>query len=467
MKRIEWIIFFLIFGFSMLLRIWKYEQIPYQTDGDEMAYVFAGQSLVDFGEPISWSSFTYPQKQVYRHVVVGNKDLYSSGEYTLVRPWFDHPYLLPIIQGWTSQLFGYHFYSVPPSLIIRLPMLLLVAATLALTFAISRHLFGTTGGYFSLALMGFTPSLSFGQRMVVGDNLFIPLMLAALYCVLKKKHAIFPILFLGTAALSKITGLIAFPIALLPLVVVGEYKRAIKIACGGLLLFIGLLLFYGGFHGWTQFIIMITSQTYRLVGWSNPAFILSHPGFQNKAILDAGYYLILMFGIFPLLKEQKKQHRWIPIAVLLTGTLVWVTGAEQDMLGWYKLSFFTMLSISSGLMLEGGISSFASVLIWIAGINNIGLVRYPLHPLPSTETLRFVVGALLISTYVLQIIPSTIEKKIKHALLIGGFVFYGGVSLYTMHNYFQASCESRNCPSPEMTMGMGLKNMVKWVFQAR
>lgn len=465
MKRIEWVIFILIFGFSLLLRVWKYEQIPYQTDGDEMAYVFAGQSLVEFGEPISWSSFTYPKKQVYRHVVVGNKDLNAQGEYELVRPWFDHPYLLPIIQGWTSQLFGYHFYSVPPSLIYRIPMLLFAAATLALTFAISRHLYGIRGGYFSLALMGLTPSLSFGQRMVVGDNVFIPLMLAALYCVLKKKHAIFPILFLGMAALSKITGLIAFPIALLPLVITGEYKRAIKIGFGGFVLFIGLLSFYGGFHGWTQFITMMTSQTYRLVGWANPAFILSHPGFQNKPILDAGYYLILMFGIFPLLRDQKNQHRWVPIAVLLAGTLVWVTGAEQDMLGWYKLTFFTMLTISSGLMLEGGLSSFASILIWIAGINNIGLVKFPMHPLPSTETLRSVVGLVLVGTYLFHAFPQIFEKKLKNFVLISGFVFYGGVSLYTMHNYFRASCESKNCPSPEMTMGMGLRSLRKWIMQ--
>ncbi|MBI5151228.1 MAG: hypothetical protein HZA34_01510 [Candidatus Pacebacteria bacterium] len=459
MKKKELFMFLFVFIISMFIRFWRYEHIPYQTDGDEMAYVFAGQSLVEFGEPISWSSFSYPQSSTYKKVVLGNENLRANGEFTLVRPWFDHPYLLAVIEGWNSVIFGYHFPSIPPSLVVRIPMLFLAGATLILVFAVSRLLFGKTPALFSLALMGFTPSIAFGQRMVVGENLFIPLMLAALYCVLKKTRLVLPILLLAMAGLSKITGLLAIPVTMLPLILEKRYKTAAVLCLGSLGVFFSLYLFYAGFHGWQSFMIVMQTQTHRLVGWGNPAFILSHPGFHTWTLLDAGYYLILLFGLQPLLSPLKKERRWLVLSIIFSGILVWMTGAEQDMLGWYKLPFFTFLAISSGMIIEKGIPSFAVILVWMAAINNIGLVRYPFHPLPSSETLRFVVGTLLGGSFLLYSLPLSTEKSLKHTLLVAGFIFYAGVSIYTVDRFFAASCESRHCPTPLMTFGQVIRNM--------
>jgi hypothetical protein len=190
-----------------------------------------------------------------------------------------------------------------------------------------------------------------------------------------------------------------------------------------------------------------------LVGWSNPAFILSHPGFHNKVLLDAGYYLLLLFGVLPFTKHIDPKHRWLFTAILLTFTLIWATSAEQDMLGWYKIPLFTFLAIASGSFIKKEIPLFAPLLIVIASFSNIGLIRFPNHPLPSTETLRFVIAGIVGCTILLQFVRDGVKlEKIKEKLLIASFIFYACISLRTSNQFYQALCESQRCPVPEMSL---------------
>lgn len=149
----------------------------------------------------------------------------------------------------------------------------------------------------------------------------------------------------------------------------------------------------------------------------------------------------------------------MPLTIVGTFVFIWITGAEQDMLGWYKLPLFTFLCIFAGSAIENGISTFLPLGVWLAAVNNIGLVRYPDHPLPTTELLRAVVAFICLGTFITYLLPAKLEKKVKLNLLCLGFVFYAGVSLYTVQHMFTASCQSRFCPTPELSATGALKQL--------
>lgn len=121
-----------ITGVGMVARFWKMEFVPFQNDADELAFVYAGQSMLEQGIPISWSSFSYDEKYHYSYETTGDKSYNTEGEITFIKPWFDHPYLLSLLQGLWTEAWGYRFPSAPPSLLVRVPMLALALATLVL-----------------------------------------------------------------------------------------------------------------------------------------------------------------------------------------------------------------------------------------------------------------------------------------------------------------------------------------------
>ena len=111
---------------------------------------------------------------------------------------------------------------------------------------------------------------------------------------------------------------------------------------------------YGYLIDWPQFIQMLKTQSFRLLGWRNPAFIFSHPGFHQEPILDAGYYLILFLGLVSLFLPSRKTliNKFLRLSIFGSLLLVWFTSPEVAMLGWYKLPFFTFLAISSGKLIK-------------------------------------------------------------------------------------------------------------------
>lgn len=336
--------FTIVLVLAIVVRFWKIEYLPFQSDWDEYAYIFAGQTLIESGIPTSISTFTHDYNsdtsQLPTAKLAERLDLNIKGSYILVEPWFDHPPLLPLITGGWVKLFGYSFPSHIPSLIYRLPILLFSGLTLALIFLISKHFFGFFGGLFSLIIFGFSPSLIIIQRMVVGENLFIPFLLLALYLALKQKYLFIQIIVTVLAGLSKITGLAAIPIVGFYYLLNRQYKKTFIYIIGSLAIFLGIYGLYGYLIDWPQFIQMLKTQSFRLLGWTNPAFILSHPGFHQKVILDLSYYLILLLGITSLFIKDSLNNRFLSFSVFGSLILVWLTSMETAMLGWYKLPLF-------------------------------------------------------------------------------------------------------------------------------
>ncbi len=443
---------------AVLARFLKMEYLPYADDGDEMAYIFAGQSLMTKGVPASWSSFTDPgtTRSAYelKYYAVAIKP-----EYILVEPWFDHMYLLPVLMGSWSLLWGYDFPSVLPALIYRIPMLIVSAGVLYLVFKIAEKHFGTLAGIFALILIGFSPSLLIIHRMVVSENFLNLFFLLTYYFYLEKKPLYYLVITSFLAAGVKVTGLAIIPLISFLFIFEKQYKKAAIYFLSSLGLSVISYIVYGALIDWNAFVHTLQKQSYRLLGWSNPAFIFSHPGFHIYTMLDMSYYLILILGLGIFQFDENRTMKQLGFFIISLFTLVWVTSAEQDMLGWYKIPVFSFLAIAAGATIAYKRYYLAITLVAITLVNNLGLIRYPTHPLPDAYTLRGLVS-VVIGVTVLYLFYS--KKAELHKYVLGLLCcIYIMQSMYIANNVYAARCTDKICPIPIVTFKSVLQSLAK------
>ena len=486
-KKWLWCVIILL---ALFVRFWKIEYIPYANDADELAYIWAGQSLTDFGVPISWSSFAHTTTQwhwteIPSENVVDTKIPIAK----FVKPWFDHSFVLPLLMGSWSQLLGYHFPSIPPALLYRIPFLLIAGINLVLIYQIAKKTFGTWPALFSLSLISFSPTLLFAQRMVVSENLLATFMLLAIYFYMNEQPLWTLILASAFAGLVKLPGLCIVPVFGMAMLAEKKYNRVLTYGVGVTLIILLGYGLYGLSIDWASFLNAMRDQSSRLLGWSNPAFIFSQPGFHTKSVLDFSYYVILLLGLSIFFLPMNTNAKILAGATLATWLTIWVTSAEQDMLGWYKIPLFCVLAINAGGVFHWRAQSetttapttapsivptatstvgaeiwrapllFVNVLLVVMVVNNLGLVRFPTQPLPGAQLLRVIVGGIFISGLL------AMYWKISGRILIGACVFlislYAVQSLSVADSYFAASCKDRNCPTPTVTFMQSVRTLLK------
>ncbi len=445
----------LIICLCALVRLWKIEYVPFANDADELAHIYAGQSFFELRTPISWSSFSH---QIWRVQYIDSPSINEQPMTALVKPWLDHPPFLGVMVGGLSLLFGYHFPSIPPALLYRLPMVLISVGTLLLFFAISKKIFGFLPALVGLVFIGFSPTFFFIQRMVVGENLLLFFLLLSLYFYLHKRSLFIVSLTCLLAVITKLTGLI------IPIIITGDmllqrkWSRAIAFFSLTLLLCLGSSLLLGVMIGGQGYFDALRNQSYRLVGWLNPAFIFSSPGFHTKVILDFSYIAIIISGFYLFVGPFKSNQRLIALSVVAQLVLVWATAAEQDMLGWYKIPLFGLLSFGVARLMSHKQYLLLQILVCLTLLNNMGMVRFPEHPLPSSETLRlWLVG---LAAGFLYLIGKNIGQR-KNVLILAVLLsLYVAQGFWIADNYFAAICKDRVCSTPTVTFRSLVKNLI-------
>ena len=447
---------------AIFVRFWKIEYLPFQSDWDEYAYLFAGTSLIETNIPTSVSSFTDGYKADTASLPLADipelLNLNIRGTYVLVEPWFDHPPLLPLITGSWILALGYPFPSHVPSLIYRLPMLVLSGLTLYLIFLISKHFYKYWGGLFSLILFGFSPSLIIIQRMVVGENLYIPLLLLTLYLALKNKPIFTQILLSVFSGLSKITGLVIIPIIGFYYLLKKEYKKTAIYLIGSLTIFITIYSLYGYLINWSQFITTLKAQSFRLLGWTNPANIFSRPGFHQIVSMDMSYYLIIILGLISLFTISNPiKRKFLNFSIFSSLGLIWVTSPENSVLGWYKLPLFVFLSIAAGQIIKLKSHFPLILLLTITLLNNYGLIRYTNHPFPDFWPFRLVIGLALGTVFLLSL-KEKLKPKITRTIIASLLALYILLSFYITDQYYDSICENKHCPLPIVSFTQLLKS---------
>lgn len=449
----QFLIIFLFF-LAFFVRFWKVEYFPLADDGDEMAYIFAGQSLWERGVPISWSSFERPEEQIVDETVE-NHTVQTTEEFTLVQPWFDHLFFVPLVMGGFSELLGYHFPSMPPALLYRLPILLLSMGSLFLFYKIAEKMFDNTTALIVFILLAFSPAFIFIQRMLVAENFILFFLLLSYYFYQLKRPMWMLVIPAFLAIVTKLTGVIVVPIIFTAFFLDKRYKEGLYFAITTIVLAIAACFIYGYSINLSEFLNATLKQSHRLLGWSNPVFLFSHPGFYNKIMMDFSYYLILIVGLSLWFIPIDKQNKFLLSMQVLLFSLIWATSAEQDMLGWYKILWFVSLALSAGAFIKQKRYEVIAIFLSLTILNNIGIVRYPTTPLPDTQLLRAGVAAFVIVAAFFMY--SFAKNEWKKNVFIVISALYVLQSVYITQFYFAALCKDRNCSTPLVTLNSVLK----------
>lgn len=468
----KWI-YCIIILLALSIRFWKIEYIPFANDADELAYIWAGQSLIEFGTPISWSSFQHTDTQW--HWTEIPSDTVQDSKVPIakfVRPWFDHSFILPLLMGGWSELLGYHFPSIPPALWYRLPFLLISGVNLLLIYQIARKVFGQWPAIFALSLVSFSPLFIFAGRMVVSENLMTTFILLSIYLFLTEQPLWSVLLATALGGIVKLPALCIAPVIGVSLFADKKYRQAVVYLLGVVALVVVTYGVYGASIDWPAFTAAMRDQSSRLLGWSNPAFIFSQPGFHTKAILDFSYYVVLFLGLGIFLVPSTKQVKILAGATLATWLTIWVTSAELDMLGWYKLPLFSLLAVNTASVFSLGktpedkqtlplypVLTTVTLLLFVTIVNNFGTIRFPEQPLPDAQLLRLVVAGILVLG--LWLLNWKVPRKIVIAGCVTGLVVYALQAVYIANLYFAASCKDRTCPTPTVTLSQTVRTLLE------
>jgi len=155
---------------GLLLRWLDYASCPpFRDTNDELAYPWAGLSLLQTGTPISWSYFKSYQEVEQREI--------WGVKYDLVRPYVEKPLLYPLLTALACLAHGERTFDQVRLTTVRLVPLLLCLPSLWLLGLNASRLGGPRLGLLATAVYATLPTIVLGNRLSLTENLLIPLSL--------------------------------------------------------------------------------------------------------------------------------------------------------------------------------------------------------------------------------------------------------------------------------------------------
>ncbi len=340
------IVFVLLLAFY--IRLHNYSVYPQRgATSDEYTYAFLGVSLLTKHIPISWSYFPYQNR----------KDITIDRIFfPIVQPYFDHPPLNGLATGGWALFFGENTFQKIQLSTIRLLPIILSLCSPVLLFLLGTKLFGFKTGLWALLIYSSATMFIMNSRVVVAENLLTLLMLGAIYLyILVEKHIttkriIVLGIICGLAFLTKILGIFLF-LSILYLLLLGKAKRKyILIFLATFFSFGMLLLGYGAYYDFDQFLKIQFSQGGRDIGPGTLWLLFLQPTIVNKVYNDPWYFLGI-FGLFYSLQNQTT-NKYINIPALIYILLLLFTLSQTGHSGWYAIPLFPLMSLTVANMLQ-------------------------------------------------------------------------------------------------------------------
>jgi 4-amino-4-deoxy-L-arabinose transferase-like glycosyltransferase len=325
---------------AFFLRFYNYTSFPIGGEtADESAWTYLGSSLIQEGQPTSWSYFRpYLDNYIYQQ---------RGDEAPLVRPALDHPPLFALIPG-IAHTVKNNWQTHPSIKLIRLPMILIGTLNVAIIFLLSSKYFKKKKWVYLTSLIYATaPSFVFASRLVVAENLLVTWTLLALILLRpdKWKFKYIALLLVGVlAVLTKVSGII-IPIAIFVYGLSIKDKKTISVGLWGLIAGIILFSLYGAFFNWGLFIDVLFGQSNRPIGWMtlyNRFFL--HPGVIEKIFFD-GWVMLGLFASAISLYKNKKTFLALNIFIILNLLFILATSGENTYHGWYDYMLYPLFVV--------------------------------------------------------------------------------------------------------------------------
>lgn len=361
----NWLIL-LILLLGLFLRSYRYPQFPIAGEtADETAWTMLGASIIQTGQPISWSHFEAYQDHVVKQLVIKHEG--QDVIFNLVGPVLDHPPLFSLIPGFFHTLKN-SWDQIPSIKLIRLPMILIGTLNLWLVYLVAGKIFAKKKiAHLAALIYAIMPTFVFSSRLVVAENLLVTWMLLSIYLIkskIKKKN-LFLVVVSIAAIFTKVSGLV------IPLGVIlyGWQNREKLVLKSGLIgLFLGELsyLLYGALLNWQLFLEVNLSQAGRDLGLStliNRLFL--HPAIVEKFFFD-GWLILGLLAMIALFLVKPKKYLIIKIYSVLWLAFIAATVGEQTLHGWYDYPLYPLLALSAAWFIYYLLTQKMYWLIWLS-----------------------------------------------------------------------------------------------------
>jgi 4-amino-4-deoxy-L-arabinose transferase-like glycosyltransferase len=339
----------LVLAVALLLRVHDYTAAPRPSDNvDELAWAWAGLSLLQDHSPTSWSYLpAYPETFPLREPDNGR---ILPG----VHHWLDHPPVFALLFGGFAWAAGERQYEEVTDGVIRLPVIAFSMLTLLLAFLLGRRLLGTAPALLGAALFGLAPGAVLGSREVESEALLAPLLLLALLIVHRllrgearrfELAALLALCWLGP--LVKVPGAAIGVIVAVVFASLRHWKHA---SMAVLATWLGLVAYaaYGLSVDWQQFLAVVQAQAARHTGLlSGYEFMVSPAGFSDSVQLHDGWWLLGWVGL-ALLAALRRRRRgdlllaW-PIAAFAVTIMLLGDVSAAFRYGWYRFAIYPLV----------------------------------------------------------------------------------------------------------------------------
>jgi hypothetical protein len=350
---------------AAILRFHDYTVAPPPAlDGDEMAWTWAGQSLIEDGRPTSWTSLPG-----YSHVTYQKTTL---GVVPIVTPWLDEPPVFALLEGGTALLAGETTRQEANVSAARIPVILLSLISLVLAALLLTRLFGPGIALLGTALLSVSPAITEASRTVESEALLTPLLLGTiLLCHHIERGrfgriavaALLTVCFI--APLVKPTGLVCAFVAVGLLWSSGRRRLAAAAIGAGALAVVAFAL-YGALFDWHQFITIIGTNGSRVSGFLNAySFITSAiPAIAGPNPLNDVIWLIGWLGIGYIVLGQREDAKRYLAWPCLAYVIVMVAAASPSLASaaaWYRIPVMPFVYGAAAFVIWESIARFNAV----------------------------------------------------------------------------------------------------------
>ena len=350
---------------AAILRFHDYSVAPPPgEDGDEMAWTWAGQSLIEHGRPTSWTSLPGYSNVTYEKTQIGTV--------AIVTPWLDEPPVFALLEGGTVLLAGETTPQQASDSAARIPVIALSLLSLVLTAVLLMRLFGPGIALLGAALLAVSPAITEASRTVESEALLTPLLLGTLlicHTMARGQYrrptvaTLLTICFI--APLVKPPGLVCALIAAGLLWTSGRNRIALA-AVGAGVLGIAVFALYGAILDWHQFVTIVAANGRRVDGFLNAySFITSAiPAIAGPNPLNDVIWLIGWIGIgFVVLGRRGEAERYLAWPCLAY-VIVMVAAASPSLAGaaaWYRIPLMPLIYGAAAVVIWESIARYNAV----------------------------------------------------------------------------------------------------------
>jgi hypothetical protein len=345
-QRSAWVALFVLF---LGIRAYHLDRAPaHNATVDEYAWTWSGMTLLQRGVPRAWSdlgAYAHRRKRID----------WRGHDYRIVEPWLDHPPLYSLYAGGVMLAFGYREMFDVDLWYMRLGSLPLSAASFVLLALILQRLLAPAEALLSLLFYAVLPPIVLHQRLVVSENLFVPLTLGCLLLLLLQRECFShlragAVLVLGALLpLSKVAALSSS--VFLTLWALGSLSgRERWITTGALVL--GTCLGVAGFIAYGRsldaelFSAVLTSHQHRFRGFGALKILLFDPQLVDRSVQDL---LTILGGVLALSSLSAARMSLWGLAVLVYAACMAFFADQLHVFGWYFIPLYPWLCAALGV----------------------------------------------------------------------------------------------------------------------